>query len=276
MSEMSDHPTTVESQIAFLNEEWRERTEIPQIYSRETRIANTSRHDVEIRNARFRHAAGELDLDESGFVLEHHMSQVTNFRSKDVVTKQYFPEMKKLILERTGADDAFPVPFYQVRSRHPEHFFDAYSLYMHCDFSPNAWPKLAQRMIRAAGDERTFSEEAWDFSLYNLWRPVGGEVQKDPLVVTDASTVERLDIVDYSAVKDDNRALAALPLYNKNQQFYYVPCMHVDEVLIFKQLDSRPGRALVCPHTSFQDPTAAVDARERESIDIRMICVFRK
>ncbi len=273
---MSDYPTSVRSEIAFLNNEWRDRNEIPHIYSRETRLANTSRLEVTIDNARPRHEAGELDLDGPGFVLERHASEITDFHSKSIVTEQYFPEMKELILQLTGADDAFPVQFYQVRSRHPAHFFDAYSLYMHCDFSPNSWPKLAQRMIRAAGDERTFDADAWDFSLYNLWRPVGGEVQKDPLVLIDAATVERSDIVDYSAVKDSDTALAALPLFNENQQFYYVPYMQVDEVLIFKQMDSRPERALVCPHTSFNDPTAAPDANERESIDIRMTCVFRK
>ncbi|NKB99232.1 MAG: hypothetical protein GKR90_12165 [Pseudomonadales bacterium] len=273
---MTEQPAFVESQIAFLNDEWRDRSEIPRIFSKESRLTNTSRRDVTIHNARLRDEAGDLDLDGSGFVIAKHASSVTDFRNKQVVADDYFPEMRDLILRMTGAADAYPVQFYQVRSRHPEHFFDAYSLYMHCDFSPNGWSKLARSMIRSAGGEREYKDEDWDFSLYNLWRPVGGEVQKDPLVVTDASTVDRADIVDYSAVKDSDTALAAVPMYNDRQRFYYVPNMQVDEVLVFKQMDTRKDKALVCPHTSFFDPTAASDACERESIDIRMVCVFPK
>ena len=71
-------------------------------------------------------------------------------------------------------------------------------------------------------------------------------------------------------------ARAALPLYDEAQTLYYVPHMRPDEVLIIKQLDSRPEKSQVCPHTSFADPTAAPDATERESIDVRVMCAFRK
>ena len=266
-------PQLVESQISFLNEEWRHSEEIPRIYSKSSRLKNTSMHDVEIHSARLR---DDLDLDGSGFVLVQHESSVRDFRDKQVVREEYFPAMKELVLALTGATAAFPVDFYQVRSHDPEHFFDAYSLYMHCDFSPNSWPKLGQSMIKSADDTCDYHAADWEFALYNLWRPIGGAVQKDPLVLIDASTVAREDIVDYSAVKDNDKARAAVPLYNPNQKYFYVPNMQTDEVLVFKQMDSRPDRALVCPHTSFSDPTSPQDARERESIDIRFVCVFPK
>ena len=56
----------------------------------------------------------------------------------------------------------------------------------------------------------------------------------------------------------------------------HVPAMRPDEVLVFKQLDSRPDLAFVCPHTSFEDPTTLPDAPPRQSIDIRFLCVFPK
>ena len=273
---MPQHPASVESEVAFLNAEWRERRDIPQIYSRQSRLDNTAPHKVMIHNARPRHAAGDLDLDDSGFILVEHESQVTDFHDKQQVADIYFAEMRDLILAETGAADAFGVEFYQVRSAEPEHFFDAYSLYMHCDFSPNGWTKLARHFIRAAGSEVEYLDQEWDFALYNLWRPVGGPVERDPLVLIDASTVARSDILEYSPIKGRDDGRAAVPLYNPNQSLYYVPHMQLNEVLVFKQMDSRPGRALVCPHTSFQDPTAKPDARVRESIDIRMVCVFPK
>ena len=273
---MIDQPEFVEGQIAFLSDDWRDRDEIPRIYSRETRHANTTKRDILIHNARLRHQTGDLDLDGSGFVLVEHETTVTDFRDKDAITDVYFPEMKQLILAETGALDAFAVQFYQVRTREPEHFFDAYSLYLHCDFSPKGWMKLAQHWINEGGSDRKFAESEYDFALYNLWRPVAGEVQQDPLVIMDASTLNKADIVDYSTVEEAEKATAALPLYAPDQKFYYVPRMQENEVLILKQLDSRPDRALVCPHTSFHDPTAPANANHRESIDVRFVCVFRK
>ena len=49
---MSTEPEWVESQIAFVNEEWRGQSELPRIYNRESRHANTTRHDVVIHSAR--------------------------------------------------------------------------------------------------------------------------------------------------------------------------------------------------------------------------------
>ena len=95
-------------------------------------------------------------------------------------------------------------------------------------------------------------------------------------MLIDARTVERKDIINYRLIEEGDKAQAAVPLFNKNQRYCYFPQMNPDEVLVFKQLDSRIEKSLVCPHTSFIDPTAAPDAAERQSIDIRFMCVFPK
>ena len=152
---MSPTPKWVESQIAFINEEWRQRSEPPRIYNRESRHANTSRHDVIIHNARLQPEA--YDLNDGGYILVSHKTAVSEFRDKEVVAEQYFPEMQEVILEITGAHAAFPFSFYQVRSKQPDNFFNAYSLYMHCDFSPDTWLQLAQNIVKSSGtDEKYF------------------------------------------------------------------------------------------------------------------------
>ena len=269
-------PDYVESEIAFVADEWRDRSSSPRIYSKSSRLANTQRHRVKIYDARPRHAAGELDLDVSGFVLLEHQTSVTEFSSRDVVLQEYFPEMRELLKRVTEAYDALPFPFYQVRSKSPEHFFDAYSLYIHCDYSPDGLAKLAQHILKENAAEEQYPAAQWDYAFYNLWQPIVGTVQKDPLVVMDASTLEREDIIDYHPTPEGKGGRAAVPLFNPQQRFYYVPKMRVDEVLVLKQLDSRFNRALVAPHTSFHDPTAAANASERQSIDIRFMCIFPK
>ena len=184
--------------------------------------------------------------------------------------------MKNVILDLTGAHAAFSFPFYQVRSKNPANFFDAYSLYMHCDFSPDTWLQFAQHIVKESGTSEEYPEESWDFALYNFWRPIENPVEKDPLVLIDARTVERTDIINYRLIEEGDKAQAAVPLFNKKQRYCYFPQMNPDEVLVFKQLDSRIEKSLVCPHTSFIDPNAAPDAAERQSIDIRFMCVFPK
>ena len=271
---MISAPEWVESKIAFVNEEWRGQSELPRIYNRESRHANTTRHDCVIHNAR--NQQEPYDLDSCGYALVSHETKVTKFHDKEVVTKEYFPEMREVMLELTGAHEAFIFPFYQVRSRNPDNFFDAYSLYMHCDFSPDTWLQFAESIVKENGAQEKYPVEHWDFALYNFWRPIKRTVEKDPLVFIDARTMKREDIINYRLIEEGDKAQAAVPLFNEEQRYCYFPNMKTDEVLVLKQLDSRSDKSLVCPHTSFIDPSAPADAAERESIDIRFMCVFPK
>jgi hypothetical protein len=271
---LSEHPECVKAQVAFVDEPWRHRPEAPRIYSRQTRLANTSLQDVVIHNARLRREAADLDLDQSGFALVDDPIQIEDARDNSYVRSSYFPHMRHLIRSLTGAHDALDVGFYQVRSSQPEHFFDAFSLYMHCDFGLGDWQGFAKSVLKEHGKDYSF--EDWDFACYNLWRPLGEEVQKNPLVLIDASTLAEEDIISYLPFEKGQSPRVSLPLYSENQRLYYVPRMRPDEVLIFKQLESRPGKAVVCPHASFVDPNSPPDAPERTSIDIRFLCVFPK
>ena len=258
---MISAPEWVESQIAFVNEEWRGQTALPRIYNRESRHANTTRHDCIIHNARSQQET--YDLDSCGYALVSHETKVTKFHDKEVVTKEYFPEMREVMLELTGAHEAFIFPFYQVRSKNPDNFFDAYSLYMHCDFSPDTWLQFAESIVKENGAQEKYPVEHWDFALYNFWRPIKRTVEKDPLVFIDARKMNREDIINYRLIEEGDKAQAAVPLFNEEQRYCYFPNMKTDEVLVLKQLDSRSDKSLVCPHTSFIDPSAPADAAER-------------
>ena len=273
---------SVRAQVAFLNSEWRGRQEMPRIYSRKTRLESTTKRDVEIRDARPLHEAGELHLDKNGFVVVEHATSFDAFDDKGRIEREYYPEMNQLARRVTGADLVFTFPYHQVRSRNPEHFFDAYSLYVHCDFSDRIWPELANEIIRQSGSEERFPVEEWDFALYNLWRAVGSEVQRDPLLLIDKSTVDPSDLVEYQLTRGPGSKIgslevyAALPVYNEKQRLLYVSGLRPDEVLVFKQHDTRFPGPEVCPHSSFVDPTSPPNAPERRSIEVCMIGLFRK
>ena len=266
----------VRAEVAYVNDEWRDSEEPPRIYSGESRRANTSYRTVDIADARQAYQDRSLSLDREGFQLVNHASSFTQFDDRDQVLSTYFAEMEALLLEVTGATAAFPFPFYQVRSADPEHFFDAYSLYMHCDYSLSSCIPFAQSIIRRARRQESYPPEAWDFAFFNLWRAVDAPVERDPLVWIAADSLDLTDVIDYRPVRDAAEGLAALPLFNEQQRLYYFPNLEPHEVLVLKQLDSRDHVAQVCPHTSFVDPNSRADARPRRSIDVRFLCMFPK
>ena len=267
-------PNTVRAELSFLKPEWRDRSETPRIYSRESRLSNTMRQQVEIHDARPLHQAGQLDLNRNGFVVVNHETSFTDFDDRDAVKRDYYPEMAKLAQQATDADAVVAFPYHQVRSRNPADFFDAYSLYVHCDFSDSSWLALVKEAVESSGFSH--SEAEWNYSLFNLWRPIRNAALRDPLVLIDRTTVNARDIVEYQLSTDPNSVRASLPIYNESQRFNYVSELAPHEVLIFKQYDTRFPGSQVCPHSSFSDPTTPLDAPERKSIEVRMICLFRK
>ena len=82
------------------------------------------------------------------------------------------------------------------------------------------------------------------------------------------------DVIDYyyTGYGDDN--LVAAPVYNPGHKLCYFPSMLINEVIIIKQLDSRPGCSVYCPHTSFDDHTAPDGSFPRRSIETRLLAVF--
>lgn len=266
----------VTAEIAYLNDEWKGAPELARIYSKDTRKANTSKREVVVTSARPRQEAGTLDLDGNGFILVNHEARFTDFEDKAAIERDYFEEMRLLALELTGAHDAVVFPFYQVRSRRPANFFDAYALYMHCDFTPHRWLDQAQGILTEHGAGQSYPASDWDYALYNLWRPIYHTAEKDPLTLVDASTMNADDILEYRLAPKGDKALAALPVHNEGQRLYYFPNMRTNEVLVFKQQDSREGVARVCPHTSFVDPTSREEAPDRRSIEVRVVCVYPK
>jgi hypothetical protein len=264
----------VRAQVGYLNPEWKDRGERPKILSGATRRANTSPREMEIEDARPLHEKGALDLDRNGFILVKHRTSVQDFRDTQEVRQKYFPEMAELLRRVVGADEVFTHSYYQLRSEDPENFLNAYSLYVHCDYADRLSDHLTRGLLREQDSPLANDAEGWRFAWYNLWRPIEREVQKRPLTIMDASTLDPADVVEYHPAEGGEDMVASLPVYNEKQRLYYFPRMQTDELLLFKQLDSDPGRSQVCPHTSFDDPDATPDALERRSIELRMMCAF--
>ena len=264
---------SVSARIRYLSPDWRGRTELPRIFSRETRRAVTRFYDVRIEDARPLQEKGELDLDTNGFILVQHAAGVEDFQDPAEVSRAYYPRIEALVQRLTGASQVV-VSHHVIRTEDTSSFNQAYARYVHCDFSEARAREMSNKLMverRLCSKPET---EQYDYAWYNTWQPIDREVQQNPLTLIDASSLESDDIVEYTFGESDSGGVASMPFYSSKHRHYYFPRMQTDELIVLKQLDTRPRTASQCPHTSFHDPRARDDALRRRSIEARLMCVF--
>ena len=268
---------TVRAQVRYLNSEWknwRDRNERPRICSKATRHANTTLYDVEIADARPLQERGELDLDSTGFVLAPLHSAVTDFRDENEVEETYYGEVQALLRRLTGASHIFSMG-HQIRNENPKTFLSAYARYVHCDYRPDRWQAMARDLLSRLKSPLLDEMERWDFAWYNVWQLIERDNVRNYLTVLDASSLDPDSVVEYY-VTEGNQGIASLPLHSSAHLLYYFSGLTTDELIVFKQLDSRTGVAQVCPHTSFYDRGAADNTVERRSLETRVMCAYPK
>ena len=247
-------PLTVETEVRYLNDEWRPRSGLPSIGDRESRRANTSKRSVFVRDARTKRDA--LSLDVNGFVLVDHAPTVLDFSD-----------------ENAEIDEVF-ITNHLVRTEDKSNFNNAYARFLHCDYSLED-PRSASLKSLASRNLKRADYETANFAWYNSWQPFDHEARANPLAVIDATTLADKDIVDYNYTGNNASNRSSMPLFNPRHELWYFDRMRTDEVLFIKQLDTRVGHAQACPHTSFEDPSVPENAPPRRSIEVRMLAVFR-
>ena len=121
----------------------------------------------------------------------------------------------------------------------------------------------------------------------NVWKPIEHPVVGNHLCLIDSRTVQEADLVEYVYDGGTTRGgVALMPVYRERHRWQYYPGMRTDEVLIFKQEDTRRSgpaatrsrrqerRSRWTPHTSFYDRPR--ESTTRSSIELRVACVFPK
>ena len=138
-------------------------------------------------------------------------------------------------------------------------------------------------VTRALGEGR--------FAIINLWRNIAPEpVATQPLGLCDAASVHPDDLVVFEVFYSDRIGENYLAKHADDHRWYCFPALTRDEALLIKQWDSAGGLArsdgkradATCPdapctfsfHTAFEDPTTALDAPDRWSIEVRCIVLY--
>ena len=87
----------------------------------------------------------------------------------------------------------------------------------------------------------------------NLWRPVRGPVERSPLAVADAASVNQEDLIPTRQVFPTGSERYHLR-HAPQQRWFYASKMTSDEALLLKSWDSATGEQRVTPHAAFQLP----------------------
>jgi hypothetical protein len=220
--------------------------------------------------------AAELDMEVDGFEFLEYETAVTDFADDDQVCNIYYPELEKLLLERTSAKEVV-IFDHTIRIGDPEKrerlgVRDPVRS-AHNDFTDRSAPQRVKDLLPKDEAEEKLGRR---FTSINVWRPLTGPVKTDPIAICPWDSIGENDMIPAER-NYGNRIGGILNLsYNANQRWTYFPDMERDEVILLKCFDSElDGRARWTAHAAFEDPNGADPSLPaRESIEVRTLLFY--
>jgi hypothetical protein len=229
--------------------------------------------DVAIRDAR--PLAGQLSLEEQGFVLRPHRTEVVDFYDEEQLCTLYYSEIDRLLKAATGAEK---VVIFDHTIRSVPRFKQGVKAMrepvrrVHNDYTATSGPRRVRDHLEPDEAEARLKQP---FAEINVWRPIVGPLEDAPLAVCDARTISPNDLIASDLIYPDKIGETYSLSYNPAHRWFYFPKMQRDETILIKCFDSdenSPGRFTA--HTAFDDPTTPADAAPRESIEVRALVFF--
>jgi hypothetical protein len=227
-------------------------------------------HAVEILDGR-----GEgFSLERNGFELVEHPTSVKSFFDAEEISAVYYPEVERLIRERSGASRVV-VFDHTLRSgdqtEREARLIREPVLSAHNDYTEWSGPQRVREIMGTEADALL----ARRFAIIQVWRAIDRPILANPLAIADASSIATEDLLVAERRYPHRVGQTYRLKYSPRHRWFYFPRMRRDEALVFKVYDSeKDGRARFTPHTSFDDPTTPPHAGPRQSIEARALAFF--
>ncbi|KAF2191373.1 hypothetical protein K469DRAFT_746720 [Zopfia rhizophila CBS 207.26] len=123
------------------------------------------------------------------------------------------------------------------------------------------------------GEERAelLDSNRYRLRIINIWRPLRHKADTHPLLFCNPASIDRdEDLVAVDRVGSSYLGEVYYVRYNANQRWYWLSGMGPSEIALFVSFDSE-SKFQVIPHTSFHHPSPSIEAKPRESLEIRII-----
>ena len=211
-------------------------------------------------------APSTTSLDREGFTLLHHPSEMTDFEDVEQIKRVHFPEIRKLLLELTGADVVeFPYSTGGYRSTAPGSVKGPAPI-PHIDFSTKGATETIARLL----PDEMGKVKRW--GVYQAWRCLSPEAPVDtPLAVLDGQSVHEHDYVPLDTESAGHVGTYEFIMlhYNPAHRWTYFSEMKRDDVIVFKAFDSDATKNFPVAHTAFVDRSFGSYAKPRMSFELR-------
>ena len=247
---------------------------------------------MDIRDGR--KALANLNYEDCGFTLLNHSSAVTNWRDQQELLRVHCPEIRELALQFSGCDEAIVYdPLIRSPATAASHDDYAPIEAVHSDYTSDyrdmvteperAYRSFLDPLLAREGLSQADVAGAKRIMVLQFWRNIGALYPDRPFALCDASTSRRSEmysmlVPEYGGAKLEFETFIGLvPEDPASQHWYTFPGLRIDEVIAFRTYDSRcddQGRAFWTPHSAFLDPNAGEGAPQRESLEMRVLCLF--
>ncbi len=236
--------------------------------------------EIEVHNARLLDPAPTVDTH--GFQIVNRPTSV-DLLDNEAVKTVFYKECRELIRDVRGCFDVRG-GMHEYRNGFggqkgprgvkptPNGSGGAYGMGIHSDMCA----AIERHFDRVVPDQRHFES-------LNIWRSTDPNqpVQMMPLAVCDMCSIEPEDIVFGDGMSTANirqymKVVDQRLIHTPRQRWYYFPNMTPDEVLVFRQYDTRQERLNMRTvfHQAVVDPTSDPDAPMRSSIEVRMQAIY--
>jgi hypothetical protein len=242
-------------------------------------------YEVTIRNARL---GGPFTLDEHGFCLGRHHTDVTDWEHAYGPDTPYAAQVCEVAKRLTGADVAVPMGGMIRDSGQTGATVQPPAAEAHVDFTQRSALRIAEAVYRRAHPTGPGYDR---FIAFSMWRALSPPPQDMPLALCDGRTVRddegthntKVDVDEiptgdalFAPIEgEENMSAATIFHHSPDHRWWYFPDMTPDEVILIKFYDSDHRGAWRCPHTAFRDTTRP-DARQRRSMEFRAIAYFSR
>jgi hypothetical protein len=227
---------------------------------------------VPIHDIRGRESEYTLDKDAFLVVSDVPESVERDFVEDESIKKNYYPEVEKLILDHVPGSNKVFIFDHTIRRSVPN-AHRAPVTRVHIDQTV----KSATQRVHHHLPEEAEKLLQGRYRIINIWRPLNGPVQANPLGFASSSTLKNEDLIPIEHRYPDRTGETAGIRYNEGQRWHYLSGMKNNERLFLECFDSEAMKAGSkvqggrVPHTAFQDPRTPENAVGRESIEVRAL-----
>jgi hypothetical protein len=235
---------------------------------REERDVGEENHqEVLIRNARLETQA--CKVDPHGFELIEQKDPKLDFYDDEIVETIYKPSVEEMLRQHLGARRVFV--FDYTRRTDDVDLRDARKIrgpaaLVHNDYTSKSGLKRLEDFL----PEEAARTDHRRIQIINVWRSINGPVERSPLAMCDARTVEPQNLIVTERRARDRIGQISRFTYNPDYEWFYFPRLSPDEALLIRTFDSASNDPMrVAPHCAFDVPGTLDSAAPRCSLEVR-------